>query len=102
MKPCLREYKVAGKDLETVQDAYDNFLSNWNYIMSRRSSNLLKKHVNIFTTNIDPFVEEAAERLWIEFNNGFKELQTPIFREEPYFRRNMGDGGALLRWVLSI
>lgn len=35
MKPCLCECKVAGKDLETVQDAYDNFLSNWSYIMSR-------------------------------------------------------------------
>lgn len=84
MKPCLREYKVAGENLNTVQNAYDNFLSNWNYIMSRRSSNLLNKQVNIFTTNIDPFVEEAAERLRIEFNNGFKGLQTPVFREESF------------------
>lgn len=84
MKPCLHEYKVAGEDLYTVQDAYDKFLSNWNYIMSRRSSNLLNKQVNIFTTNIDPFVEEAAERLRIEFNNGFKGLQAPVFREESF------------------
>lgn len=84
MKPCLREHKVAGEDLYTVQDAYDKFLSNWNYIMSRRSSNLLNKQVNIFTTNIDPFVEEAAERLRIEFNNGFKGLQAPVFREESF------------------
>lgn len=84
MKPCLREYKVAGENLNTVQDAYDNFLGHWNYIMSRRSSNLLNKQVNIFTTNIDPFVEEAAERLRIEFNNGFKGLQTPVFREESF------------------
>lgn len=52
--------------------------------MSRRSSNLLNKQVNIFTTNIDPFVEEAAERLRIEFNNGFKGLQNPVFREESF------------------
>lgn len=84
MKPCLGEYKVPGEDFDTVQDAYSNFLSNWNYIMSRRSSNLLNKQVNIFTTNIDPFVEEAAERLRIEFNNGFKGLQTPVFREESF------------------
>lgn len=84
MKPCLCEHKVAGEDLYTVQDAYDKFLSNWNYIMSRRSSNLLNKQVNIFTTNIDPFVEEAAECLRIEFNNGFKGLQTPVFREESF------------------
>lgn len=84
MKPCLCEYKIEGEKLNEVQDAYDNFLSNWNYIMSRRSSNLLNKQVNIFTTNIDPFVEEAAERLRIEFNNGFKGLQTPVFREETF------------------
>ena len=84
MKPCIQAYRTSGEDLSLVQEGYDNFLSNWNYIMSRRSSNLLNKQINIFTTNIDPFVEEAAERLRIEFNNGFKGLQTPIFREESF------------------
>ena len=84
MRPCLQEYRFLKKELSIVQDAYDDFLSNWNYIMSRRSSNLLNKQVNIFTTNIDPFVEEAAERLQIEFNNGFKGLLTPVFREESF------------------
>lgn len=84
MKPCLQKYRVLGEELSIIQDAYDDFLSNWNYIMSRRSSNLLNKQVNIFTTNIDPFVEEAAERLQIEFNNGFKGLLTPVFREESF------------------
>lgn len=84
MKPCLQESRDLKKELSIVQDAYDDFLSNWNYIMSRRSSNLLNKQVNIFTTNIDPFVEEAAERLQIEFNNGFKGLLTPVFREESF------------------
>lgn len=84
MKPCLRDCRVTGEELSIVQDAYDAFLGNWNYIMSRRSSNLLNKQVNIFTTNIDPFVEEAAERLRIEFNNGFKGLQNPVFREESF------------------
>lgn len=84
MKPCIQEYRTSGDDLFLVQESYDEFLSNWNYIMSRRSSNLLNKQINIFTTNIDPFVEEAAERLRIEFNNGFKGLQTPIFREESF------------------
>lgn len=84
MKPCIQDYRTSGEDLSLVQESYDEFLSKWNYIMSRRSSNLLNKQINIFTTNIDPFVEEAAERLRIEFNNGFKGLQTPIFREESF------------------
>lgn len=84
MKPCLPNYRVQGENLSAIEIAYANFLGNWNYIISRRSSNLLNKQVNIFTTNIDPFVEEAAERLRIEFNNGFKGMLNPIFREESF------------------
>lgn len=84
MKHCLLQYRTNKDSLTIVENAYENFLSIWNYVMSRRSSNLLNKQVNIFTTNIDPFVEEAAERLRIEFNNGFKGLLTPVLREESF------------------
>lgn len=84
MKPCLRNNRVRREELSTIETAYNEFLSIWNYIMSRRNSNMLNKQVNIFTTNIDPFVEEAAERLRIEFNNGFKGMLNPVFREESF------------------
>lgn len=84
MKPCLPKYRKEGEDLLKIQKAYDDFLGIWNYIISRRNSNILNKQVNIFTTNIDPFIEEAAERVRIEFNNGFKGMQNPIFREESF------------------
>lgn len=84
MKPCLSNQRIRKKELSIIETAYSNFLSIWNYIMSRRNSNLLNKQVNIFTTNIDPFVEEAAERLRIEFNNGFKGMINPVFREETF------------------
>lgn len=84
MKPCLPGYRVKGNNLTTIESAYADFLGIWNYIMSRRSSNLLNKQINIFTTNIDPFVEEAAERMRIEFNNGFKGMLNPVFREESF------------------
>lgn len=84
MKPCLPNNRVRREELSTIETAYNEFLSIWNYIMSRRNSNMLNKQVNIFTTNIDPFVEEAAERLRIEFNNGFKGMLNPIFREESF------------------
>ena len=85
MKPCLPDSREGNKpDLNKVETAYRDFLRVWNYIMSRRGDNLLSKQVNIFTTNIDPLVEEAAEDLGIEFNNGFKGLIRPIFREETF------------------
>ncbi len=84
MKPCLPTYRTNEGSLLKIQNAYDDFLGIWNYIISRRNSNILNKQVNIFTTNIDPFVEEAAERVRIEFNNGFKGMQNPIFREESF------------------
>ncbi len=85
MKPCLSDSREGNKpDLNKVETAYRDFLRVWNYIMSRRGDNLLSKQVNIFTTNIDPLVEEAAEDLGIEFNNGFKGLIRPIFREETF------------------
>ncbi len=85
MKPCLSDSREGNKpDLNKVETAYRDFLRIWNYIMSRRGDNLLSKQVNIFTTNIDPLVEEAAENLGIEFNNGFKGLIRPVFREETF------------------
>lgn len=84
MKPCLPKYRTNESSLLTIQEAYDDFLGIWNYIISRRNSNILNKQINIFTTNIDPFIGEAAERLRIEFNNGFKGIQNPIFREESF------------------
>ena len=44
----------------------------------------MSKQVNIFTTNIDPLLEGVAEDLGIEFNNGFKGVMRPVFREEAF------------------
>lgn len=85
MKPCLFEYRQERKeDLSKVKHAYKDFLRCWNYIISHRGGGLLSKQVNLFTTNIDPFVEESAEDLGIEFNNGFKGVITPTLREESF------------------
>lgn len=85
MKPCLFEYRQEReKTLSEVKHAYKDFLRCWNYIISHRGGGLLSKQVNLFTTNIDPFVEESAEDLGIEFNNGFKGIITPTLREESF------------------
>ena len=86
MKPCLDAISMdeKPKELEGVENAYRDFLRIWNHIISRRGSSLLSKQVNIFTTNIDPIVEGVAEDLGVEFNNGFKGMMRPAFREEAF------------------
>lgn len=66
---------------EEVFNNYSTFLSIWNEIIVRRNSNLLNKQINIYTTNIDLFVERAAEKSRIEFNDGFKGVMNPLFDE---------------------
>lgn len=86
MKPCLDAISMDEKpeELQEVEAAYQDFLKIWNHIISRRGSTLLSKQVNIFTTNIDPLLEGVAEDLGIEFNNGFKGVMRPVFREEAF------------------
>ena len=86
MKPCLDAISMDEKPekLQEVESAYQDFLKIWNHIISRRGSTLLSKQVNIFTTNIDPLLEGVAEDLGIEFNNGFKGVMRPVFREEAF------------------
>lgn len=86
MKPCLDAISKKDKPekLKEVESAYQDFLKVWNHIISRRGSTLLSKQVNIFTTNIDPLLEGVAEDLGIEFNNGFKGVMRPVFREEAF------------------
>jgi len=68
-------------DYSNVIKNYSAFLHYWNEIIARRGSNLLNKQINIFTTNIDLFVESAAETSRIEFNDGFRGVMNPIFDE---------------------
>lgn len=69
------------KDYKIVIDGYKNFLTIWNDMINKRANRLLSKQVNIFTTNIDTLVENAAELAQIEFNDGFKGSIKQVFDE---------------------
>jgi SIR2-like domain len=62
-----------------VRDAYRNFLKTLNAILLRRRSTLLGKEINLFTTNIDIFLETALEEIGLEFNDGFNGRFKPVF-----------------------
>jgi len=69
------------EDYNTVIDGYKNFLIVWNEIINKRANRLLSKQVNIYTTNIDTLVENASEKVQVEFNDGFKGSIKQVFDE---------------------
>lgn len=62
-----------------VLSSYKKFLKQLNILLHKRKSTILSKEVNLFTTNIDIFVEKALEELGLEFNDGFNGRFIPTF-----------------------
>lgn len=85
MEPCLPEKikRNQGEYDKTFQE-YVRFLNSINHIISRRNVNLIDKQINLFTTNIDDFMEKAAEKTMVEFNDGFKGHIEPVFSEDSF------------------
>ena len=67
---------------------YVAFLSVMNEILNRRGNRLVPKQVNLFTTNVDTLMENAAEEVGVEFNDGFKGSVNQIF-DETNFRKTI-------------
>lgn len=64
---------------ETVLDNYLSFLKIINSILLKRKITILSKEVNLFTTNVDVFLEKALEVLSLEYNDGFNGRFKPRF-----------------------
>ena len=72
---------------ETIKQ-YVSFLATLNEILNRRGNRLTPKQVNLFTTNIDTLIENAAEEVGVEFNDGFKGSVNQVF-DETNFRKSI-------------
>lgn len=57
--------------LEETQNDYDAFLKSLNTILIKRRNNLVSKQVNLFTTNMDIFLDWSLEKLNLSYNDGF-------------------------------
>jgi hypothetical protein len=68
-----------GTDGTDVLSNYSQFLNIINSLLSRRKSTLLCKQTNIFTTNLDIFLEKALEDANFENNDGFSGKFNPFF-----------------------
>jgi hypothetical protein len=66
-------------DAKTVATGYDELLRLINAILLRRKSTILGKEANIFTTNIDIFLEKAIEGIGLDCNDGFSGRFEPWF-----------------------
>ena len=73
----LEDKTVASKD--EILSEYKKFVTSLNILLLKRKSTILKKQVNIFTSNIDVFFEKAFEETQIEVNDGFSGRMKPIF-----------------------
>jgi hypothetical protein len=80
--------KVIFKNIEILEERpesvailnhYRTFLSLINSIILNRKNPILSKQINIFTTNIDIFLEKGLEDICLEYNDGFNGRFMPIF-----------------------
>ena len=79
------EKEPCDKDLNKCKVAheYKIFLESLQTILSKRSNNY-PKQVNLFTTNIDVFLDVALEECRLSFNDGFSGRMNPKFGTENF------------------
>lgn len=84
-KPCNKTNTSCDKDFNKckVSHEYKIFLESLQTILSKRSNNY-PKQVNLFTTNIDVFLDVALEECSLSFNDGFFGRMNPKFGTENF------------------
>lgn len=70
--------------LNQVRNAYKDFISSINTILNRRKTNLVSKQVNLFTTNMDLFLDFILEDQKLAFNDGFEGKLVPKYGTENF------------------
>jgi hypothetical protein len=77
----FKNLKILADDEETkmVLKEYCIFINIIQNILLRRKSTILGKELNLFTTNIDIFLEKALDNQRVEYNDGFIGKFKPMF-----------------------
>lgn len=74
--------RIAVERKEEFRNTLNNYyqlISAINTILTRRKTNIISKQINLFTTNMDLFLDYTLESLNLEFNDGFYGRQNPVF-----------------------
>ncbi len=66
-------------DATEVLKHYMQFLKAINTIILSRKSTILSKQINLFTTNVDVFLEQSLDNAHLEYNDGFSGRFAPQF-----------------------
>ena len=90
-----KNWKLLKEDPEAkdVMDGYLEFIKRISVILLKRKSTILGKEVNLFTTNVDIFLEKAVEKVGLECNDGFSGRFAPVFSlsnfKRAHFKRSL-------------
>lgn len=81
----IKEEAIAG-ELKSTKTNYHDFLVALNIILLRRRSNIISRQVNLFTTNMDLFMDVTLEEINLEYNDGFSGKLNPVFSTSNYHK----------------
>ena len=76
----LQNYAAAS----TERASYKIFVDTINNLIKYRKESIIGRQVNLFTTNMDIFLELAIEDSKIDYNDGFKGRIHPVFGTENF------------------
>ncbi len=71
-------------DFQITKSNYNEFIKALNIILLKRKTNLLSRQVNLFTTNMDLFLDKTLDDSGVEFNDGFSGKFEPCFSTSNY------------------
>ena len=71
IKGNLEIFDGDSEELIKTRKSYQAFIQSISFFLRRRKSNLLSKQANLFTTNMDLFLESTLELENAEYNDGF-------------------------------
>ncbi len=80
---CILSECPAGDRVSTY-NTYKAFIGHILYLLRKRHSTIINKQINVFTTNIDLFLEKAIESHEVDINDGFSGKIAPQFSLSNY------------------
>lgn len=84
---CIKkniELLTVNNDSNKTLNIYKDFLKSLHTILEKRYTNIISKQVNLFTTNMDIFLDVALEQLGYSINDGFSGRMNPKFGTENF------------------
>lgn len=101
-----RNFTIDFEDVEITQNNYIKFISILENILIKRRTGLLPKRANIFTTNYDLFIEDAATyRQNLILNDGFthrKNIYNEYIYDSKSFYRSIYNTGNFYNYSVEL